>query len=414
MKRHQHAACLLAGWAAFCVAAAHAADIAEREVGVLLGGGQADADLVGGRHDTGTSLLGVRYGQRLNDRFSLFGDLVYGAYDGNRIGVGDADVTTLRGGFEWMASRQPRYNWFLSGGLGVMDVNTAGSNGFTRPMASLGVGQSWEAGANDAFRWEVRADRSFGDGGLPGAGLVNFQALVGYAWGLGAPLDSDGDGVANRVDLCPGTPKGAKTGPRGCPLDTDGDGVFDGLDRCPGTGAGVKVDADGCPLDADGDGVPDSRDRCPSVAAPATSDGCPPRPAGPKTPGSQAPESQSARPAETGAPAKLTLDGVIFDKASDRLRPESLTILDNVAATLKEWGEVKVEVAGHTDSVGQAAFNRRLSQRRAEAVRAYLLGKGVAASRLIARGYGESEPVADNKTAAGRAKNRRVELIPRL
>lgn len=404
MKRHQHAACLLAGWTAFCATAAHGADMAERELGVLLGGGRADADLVGGKHDTGTPLLGVRYGQRLNERFSLFGDLVYGAYDGNRIGVGDADVTTLRGGFEWMASRQPRYNWFLSGGLGVMDVNTAGSNGFTRPMASLGVGQSWEAGANDAFRWEVRADRSFGDGSLPGAGLVNFQALVGYAWGLGAPLDSDGDGVANRLDQCPGTPNGAKVDSRGCPLDTDGDGVFDGLDRCPGTQAGVKVDADGCPLDADGDGVPDPRDRCPSVAAPGTPDGCPPRASTP-------PASQ---PAAVVAPTRLTLDGVNFDKASDRLRPGSLTILDNVAATLKEWGEVKVEVAGHTDSIGPTAFNRRLSQHRAEAVRAYLVGKGVAAGRLIARGYGESEPVADNKTAAGRAKNRRVELIPRL
>ena len=106
------------------------------------------------------------------------------------------------------------------------------------------------------------------------------------------------------------------------------------------------------------------------------------------------------------------LDGVNFDNDSARLRPESITILDNAAATLKEWGEVKVEVAGYTDAASSTAYNLTLSQRRAETVRAYLIQHGIAAERLTARGYGEAQPVADNKTAAGRAKNRRVELIP--
>ena len=168
--------------------AAHAADMPERELGLLLGGGWADKSLVGGKDGEASPLLGLRYGQRLNDDFNLFGDLVYGAYDGDRAGVGDADVTTLRGGLEWLFSRQQRYNWFLSGGLGLMNVNTDGNVDFTRPMVSLGIGQDWAVGANDAFRWELRADQSFGNSSLPNAGLTNVQALVGYSWGLGAPL----------------------------------------------------------------------------------------------------------------------------------------------------------------------------------------------------------------------------------
>lgn len=111
------------------------------------------------------------------------------------------------------------------------------------------------------------------------------------------------------------------------------------------------------------------------------------------------------------APRKLTLEGVNFSTDSSKLLPESIAILDGAAATLKEWGEVKIEVAGHTDSVGTDAYNLRLSQRRADTVRAYLIEKGIAADRLFAKGYGESSPVADNKTAEGRYKNRRVELI---
>jgi len=103
---------------------------------------------------------------------------------------------------------------------------------------------------------------------------------------------------------------------------------------------------------------------------------------------------------------------VNFDNDSASLRPESIAVLDNAAVTLKEWGEIKVEVAGHTDSVDSDAYNLRLSQRRAEAVRDYLIRQGVAAERLTAKGYGEASPVADNKTAEGRFKNRRVELIP--
>ncbi|KAB2325505.1 OmpA family protein [Betaproteobacteria bacterium SCN1] len=413
---------LLAGLAALGTAA-NAAEMPQREFGLLFGGGWADKDLVGGKDDDVNPLFGLRYGQSLNDSFNFFGDLVYGPYDGNRAGVGDADVTTLRGGLEWLFSKQQRYNWFLSGGMGLMNVNTDNGPDFTRPMASLGVGQAWEVGANDAFRWEVRADQSFGNSSLPNAGLTNIQALLGYSWGIGAPADSDGDGVPNRLDQCPNTPKGAKVDTKGCPIDSDGDGVFDGLDKCPDTPAGVKVNADGCPLDGDGDGIPDYKDKCPTVPAPGTADGCPPDrdgdgivDANDACPDVPAPGTADGCPPKAAEPVvvdrKLTLEGVNFDNDSSNLRPESLTILDKAVETLKAWGDVKVEVAGHTDSVSSDAYNLDLSQRRAETVRAYLIDKGVAADRLSAKGYGESQPVADNKTEEGRFKNRRVELIP--
>ncbi len=420
--KHTHRMVVLAALLA-AAGSAGAADMPERSVGVLLGGGWADGDLVGGKDGEVNPLFGLRYGQRLREDVNFFGDLVHGPYDGNAAGVGDADVTTLRGGLEWLISRQQRYNWFLSGGLGLMNVNTDSGPDFTRPMASLGVGQDWAVGANDAFRWELRADQSFGNSSLPGGGLSNVQALLGYSWGLGAPADSDGDGVPNRLDQCPDTPKGAKVDARGCPLDSDGDGVFDGIDQCPDTPAGVKVDVRGCPLDSDGDGIPDYKDACPTVPAPGTADGCPldsdgdgipdamdkcPTVPAPGTVDGCPPKAEEAAP----VPKKLVLEGVNFDNDSARLRADATAILDQAAATLKEWGEIKVEVAGHADSVSSDAYNEQLSQRRAEAVRAYLIGRGIAAERLSAKGYGESQPIADNDSAEGRAKNRRVELVP--
>ncbi len=109
----------------------------------------------------------------------------------------------------------------------------------------------------------------------------------------------------------------------------------------------------------------------------------------------------------------LTLEGVTFITDSAELTPGSKRILNRVASSLKEWSEVDVEVEGHTDSVADAAYNKDLSQRRAESVRAYLIERGVSASRLSARGYGETRPVASNNTPEGRSKNRRVELRKR-
>lgn len=261
------------------------------------------------------------------------------------------------------------------------------------------------------------------------------------------PLDSDGDGVNDALDRCPGTIKGAKVDANGCELDTDGDGVVDRLDRCPTTPAGSKVDAEGCELDSDGDGVVDRLDRCPATprgrwvdatGCEVDSDGdgvldgadvCPGTPRGRMVdatgceldsdgdgvvdaadvcPGTPAGEPVDA----TGCPlAKtLTLSGVNFDNDEDVLRPDSIAILEGVTATLKRYPKFNVEVAGHTDSRGNSAHNLDLSNRRAKAVMDYFIAHGIAADRLSAKGYGETQPIGNNYTEEGRVKNRRVEL----
>ncbi|HSJ80316.1 MAG TPA: OmpA family protein [Thiobacillus sp.] len=115
---------------------------------------------------------------------------------------------------------------------------------------------------------------------------------------------------------------------------------------------------------------------------------------------------------EPAAPQKLVLEGVNFDFDKATLRQEDVSDLDKNVEALKAWGDVNIEVAGHTDSMGSDAYNMTLSQKRAEAVRNFLISRGVAADRLTAKGYGESQPVADNATEDGRFKNRRVELAP--
>ena len=236
----------------------------------------------------------------------------------------------------------------------------------------------------------------------------------------GCELDTDGDGVVDSADQCPGTPVGTPVDAQGCELDTDGDGVVDSADQCPGTLAGKPVNAQGCELDTDGDGVVDSVDRCPGTPAgkPVDARGC-----GVITDGDGdgvinsedlCPDTAAGVAVDaTGCEAEtpITLRGVNFHFASAELTTDSKMILDGVAATLLNHPDLRLEVAGHTDSAGVDAFNMDLSQRRSATVRAYLVSKGVSADHLSARGYGEEQPVDSNKDAAGRAANRRVELI---
>jgi OOP family OmpA-OmpF porin len=232
----------------------------------------------------------------------------------------------------------------------------------------------------------------------------------------GCPLDSDADGVPDYLDQCPDTPKGVKVDAKGCPLDSDADGVPDYLDQCPDTPKGVKVDAKGCPLDSDADGVPDNLDQCPDTpkgvkvdakgcsldsdadGVPDNLDQCPDTPAG---------EKVDAK----GCPLfKGELKGVNFDNDKSDLRIDALMILNLDALTLKQYPDIKVEVGGYTDSRNTDQYNLGLGQRRAEAVVDYLVSQGIAPARLIAKSYGESQPIADNETEAGRIANRRVEL----
>ncbi len=187
--------------------------------------------------------------------------------------------------------------------------------------------------------------------------------------------------------ICPSTVEAVEPEPE-APGDADADGVTDDKDRCPTTPAGAKVDADGCELDSDGDGVVDSKDACPGTLRGVKVD---------------------AKGCEIKKKA-ISLSGILFRHDSAELKSESIAVLNATAETLRANPGVNVEIAGHTDNQGDAAYNQGLSQKRANAVRNYLISQGVNGSRLSASGYGESQPVADNTTSEGRVQNRRVEL----
>lgn len=207
----------------------------------------------------------------------------------------------------------------------------------------------------------------------------------------GDNMDSDGDGVTDDKDKCPGTPKGVTVDADGCPLDSDGDGVPDYKDKCPDTPRGVKVDENGCPADSDGDGVPDYKDKCPGTPAGARVD---------------------ANGCEIVGNVTIDLVNDEFDFDSARLKPAMEAALDEVAGRINaSAGDEMLTIVGHTDSVGAESYNQGLSERRAKATADYLVSQGISANRITTKGMGESQPVADNSTAAGRAKNRRVEIL---
>jgi OOP family OmpA-OmpF porin len=246
------------------------------------------------------------------------------------------------------------------------------------------------------------------------------------ATGCAIPTDRDGDGVLDTADRCPNTPAGMRVDANGCPIDADNDGVADSADRCPNTPSGEQVDAQGCPIatDSDGDGVVDSADRCPNSPRGATVDteGCviPQDTDGdgvddsvdrcPGTPADTQVDAVGCRILFQEQQTTLILEGVNFQTGRASLTQSARAILLTVAQSLIGNSSIRVEVAGHTDITGSRDTNMRLSQSRADAVRNFLIRNGVDDERLVARGYGPDEPVADNATVAGRAENRRVEL----
>jgi len=250
----------------------------------------------------------------------------------------------------------------------------------------------------------------------------------------GCPLDSDHDGVFDGIDQCPNTPAGATVDAKGCPTDSDNDGVFDGIDQCPNTPAGTKVDAHGCPIvvDSDGDGVPDNLDQCPNtpagtqvdahgcpLAVDSDHDGvnddkdlCPNTPMGIKVDSDGCPIELTEREHQLLDKGTITTRDIHFATAKWDILPESTPVLDDIGTILIQWPRLRIEVGGHCDARGSDAYNLDLSQKRAEAVLDYLEHKfpQIAPAQYAAKGYGESVPVASNKTALGMAKNRRVEF----
>lgn len=211
----------------------------------------------------------------------------------------------------------------------------------------------------------------------------------------GCPLDFDRDGVPDYLDKCSNTPAGVKVDQKGCPLDSDKDGVSDDLDKCPNTPPGVEVNENGCTLDSDGDGVADNKDKCPNTPAgvEVNSDGC---------------AIKKEVPAEIES---VVLSGdTNFESNKFKLLPNAYAALENIVSTMKKHPEYKWEVGGHTDGVGTAAYNKKLSKRRAQSVVDYLISQGISRSSLKIVGYGEDKPIATNDTNEGRSMNRRVEI----
>ena len=211
--------------------------------------------------------------------------------------------------------------------------------------------------------------------------------VAGLAEFNGCP-DTDGDGVADKDDACPDV-AGLKS-MNGCP-DTDGDGVTDKSDKCPS----VKGPAEngGCPWpDTDGDGVLDKDDRCPDVKGTAANNGCP--------------EITEEQIKKLNAYAKT----ILFNSGKSTFKQETFPVLQAITEILKEFPGSRFMIEGHTDSDGSNALNQTLSENRAAAVRNYLIENGIAADRLQSAGYGETKPIDTNKTAKGKANNRRVEV----
>ena len=311
----------------------------------------------------------VGFGYAIHDSWNI--EAVLGQIDAD--GAPGQEQYTLGADLQYVINRTSRFSPYLFVGAAHMNVKEGGiqSSGFA--MAA-GLGARIDLSANNPASLQIEYRYRDDDVLGPDFGDQIFSFGLHYPFGKKAapapapepapapapepePVDSDGDGVMDDMDECPNTVRGAAVDEKGCELDSDGDGVVDRLDECPGTRAGAQVDIKGCEIKEE-----------------------------------------------------IRLPGVNFETNSDRLLPGSVAVLNDAAATLKKNPTIEVEVAGHTDSDGTAEYNEGLSARRAATVRDYLVSQGVSEDRMTARGYGESQPIADNMTREGKALNRRVVL----
>lgn len=342
-----------------------AEEVGKNYFDVMLSGAIADSDK---RLDDGFAGGSLRLGKAFDERWNL--ELAMSAFDVD----GDSD----KGGVDWdqfslgvnalaVFNRDGQFQPYILVGLGGAESKFAGASSDTNLYGDLGLGAIVPLASN---RFRLRGEvlyRAENDSFDSKDWILNIGFGVPFGKVAAPPpapvaatpafIDSDGDGVEDSVDRCPGTPPGAPVDAVGCELDSDGDGVVDRLDRCPGTKPGTEVDATGCPI-----------------------------------------------------VTVINLQNVNFRINSAELRDTAEEILDEDTATLLNNPDVMIEVAGHTDSTGQASYNMDLSQRRANTVRDYLIANGVDADRIVAKGYGQEQPIADNGTAEGRTLNRRVEL----
>ena len=313
------------------------------------------------------------------------------------------------------------YTWIDEIGAGTLN-GTLGFNVWFSENIGLtvqtGYKHAFEDYLSSHFQHSAGISIKFGGTDTDGDGIYDKDDACPDVAGLeafnGCP-DTDGDGIEDSKDDCPNEAGLAEL--NGCP-DTDGDGIADNKDNCP-TVAGLKA-LNGCP-DADGDGVTDADDACPNEAGPSANKGCPWADKDgdsvldkddkcPDVKGTVAnngcPEVSEAVQATLNEYAKT----ILFDTGKATIKAQSAAVLADIIGILKEYSTAKFTVEGHTDSVGSETLNQRLSDSRANSVKEYLVQNGIDAFRLSALGYGESNPIDSNKTRAGRANNRRVEI----
>jgi len=329
-------------------------------------------------------VYGVRIGYNITQEWSIEAAIDYAEADGDDR-IFRPNGTSYKNDADMLGYRvEALYNFlpdtdvvlFVAAGIGGRDLdydngseNSADGHDFA---VDYGLGFKWFFAENFALRGDARHIY------VTDVNNNNFEFTLGLSFVFGGekpkaelppppppapPVvepepDTDGDGVIDKLDQCPDTPAGVKVDEVGCPLDTDKDGVYDYLDKCPDTPIELKVDKDGCPM-------------------------------------------------------KVTINlNVLFDFDKSDVKPKYHDEIKRVADYMNAYPWEKATLEGHTDSKGTDAYNEKLSQRRVEAIKNYLVEKfGISADRLKAVGYGESKPIATNDTDEGRQLNRRVQAV---
>ncbi len=277
----------------------------------------------------------------------------------------------------------------------------------TDTVMNLGYGVIYALSDVLSLRGELRAIHNSDQS------LTDYLVLTGLQYGFGgkaeeAPYvapeepvnvvvaDTDGDGVVDANDRCPNTPAGWEVSVDGCPLDGDKDRVPNSIDECPNTPSGMQVGANGCPLDEDKDGVTDSQDKCPGTTVNVIVDdkGC-------------------AKTVDSVVKDKVVSKiNVVFDVNKAIIKPEFESEVAKIADLAKQYPTSFITIEGHTDSSGVPAKNLALSKQRAEAVRSMLVSKfGIEDNRLMAVGFGQTQPLAANASVEGKSLNRRVVAV---
>ena len=320
------------------------------------------------------------------------------------------------------------FNPFITAGIGVGNYNISDNERAFVPYAPVGLGIQMNINSHAYVFLQGNYRFSFDDKKLDNNTFysLGFAQTICYAKPSTPPTpppppDQDGDGVPDSIDECPTQPGSAAL--NGCP-DRDGDGIPDKDDKCPDQKGVAKYF--GCPIpDTDGDGINDEEDKCPNVPGVAKYFGCPiPDTDGDgvndeedKCPTIPGPRSNRGCPEvreEVKKRLSFAATAIQFETGKATIKKTSHKLLDEIVDIMNEYTDYDMTISGHTDNTGKADRNQILSEERAASVKSYLESKGISASRLSSKGFGQDQPVADNKTAAGRAKNRRVEMDLKL